>query len=62
MHEKPLEMILNAEGQEEPRFFREVSLENARMACSDVRSMIASFYLAAGRDAPAWLSEVNDEL
>lgn len=62
MHERPLEMVLNTEGQEEPRFLDEVSLENARIACVDVRSMIAGFYLAAGRDAPAWLSEINDDL
>lgn len=62
MHERPQEMVLNAEGLEESAFLREVSLENAQSACDTVRSMIAGFCGAANLRVPDWVSEVNDEL
>ncbi|MFQ5914683.1 MAG: hypothetical protein ACE5JS_16050 [Nitrospinota bacterium] len=53
-------IVLRARGQ--PGAQGGITVEEARLACGAVRSMIASVCGAAGREVPRWVREIHDRL
>ncbi|MBI4561047.1 MAG: hypothetical protein HY724_03300 [Candidatus Rokubacteria bacterium] len=55
-------VVLKARGESASGAAQGVAVEEARLACGAVRSMIAGFCGAAGRDLPQWVREIHDRL
>lgn len=55
-------IVLKARGEDASEEAQGVTVEEARLACGAVRSLIASFCGAAGREVPQWVREIHDRL
>ncbi len=55
-------IVLKARGESAAGGPQDITLEEARLACGAVRSMIAGLCGAAGRELPHWVREIQDRL
>lgn len=55
-------VVLKARGESASGAAQGVTVEEARLACGAVRSMIAGVCGASGRDLPQWVREIHDRL
>ena len=56
------QIVLKARGQAATGGVGAITVEEARLACGAVRSMIASVCGAAGKEVPQWVREIHDRI